>query len=37
MAGYSMYIYHLTPDQVNPARRELGLPAVDEGEGEKQP
>ncbi len=28
MAGYSMYIYHLTPDQVNPVRRELGLPEL---------
>ena len=30
MAGYSMYIYHLTPDQVNPVRRELGLPEAPE-------
>ncbi len=30
MVGYSMYIYHLTPDQVNPVRRELGLPEAEE-------
>jgi hypothetical protein len=28
MAGYSIYIYHLTPERVNPARRKLGLPAA---------
>jgi hypothetical protein len=25
MAGYSIYIYHITPDEANRVRRELGL------------
>ncbi len=28
MAGYSIYIYHLTLSDVNPVRRELGLPEL---------
>jgi hypothetical protein len=35
MAGYSIYIYHLTPDQVNSVRRELGLPEA-EANGKRQ-
>lgn len=27
--GYSILIYHLTPETVNPVRRQLGLPTVD--------
>ena len=27
-AGYSIYIYHVTPDEANRVRRELGLPEV---------
>ena len=30
MAGYSIYIYHITLDEANQARRELGLPELDE-------
>ncbi len=29
MAGYSIYIYHLTPNLVNPMRHKLGLPEVE--------
>jgi len=28
MAGYSIYIYHVTPDEANRVRRELGLPEL---------
>ncbi len=28
MAGYSIYIYHITPDEANRVRRELGLPEI---------
>ncbi len=28
MAGYSIYIYHITLDEANRVRRELGLPAL---------
>ena len=28
MAGYSIYIYHITPDEANRVRRELGLPEL---------
>ncbi len=31
MAGYSIYIYHVTPEEANRARRELGLGGKDEG------
>jgi hypothetical protein len=34
MAGYSIYIYHLTPDLVNPVRRKLGLPEVAAADGD---
>ena len=34
MAGYSIYIYHITLDDANRVRRELGLPEL-EGEGAK--
>jgi len=27
-AGYSIYLYHITPDEANEARRQLGLPAL---------
>ena len=27
-AGYSMYIYHITPDQADQVRQELGLPPL---------
>lgn len=30
MAGYSIYIYHLTPAEAGSARRELGLPPLSE-------
>jgi hypothetical protein len=32
MAGYSIYIYHITLDEANRVRKELGLPAL-KGEG----
>ncbi len=28
MAGYSIYIYHMTLDEANRVRRELGLPEL---------
>jgi len=28
MAGYSIYIYHITPEEANRVRRELGLPEL---------
>jgi 4-amino-4-deoxy-L-arabinose transferase-like glycosyltransferase len=28
MAGYSIYIYHITPEEANRVRRDLGLPAL---------
>jgi hypothetical protein len=27
-AGYSIFIYHLTPEEVTPARRDMGLPPL---------
>ena len=30
MAGYSIYIYHITPDEANEVRRELGLHELNE-------
>lgn len=30
MAGYSIYIYHITLDDANRVRRELGLPELPE-------
>lgn len=33
MAGYSIYIYHITLEDANRLRRELGLPEV-EGKAE---
>ncbi|HIQ21003.1 MAG TPA: hypothetical protein EYH34_07185, partial [Planctomycetes bacterium] len=39
MAGYSMYIYHITLEEANRVRRELGLPELAErgaGRGESQ-
>jgi len=34
MAVYSIYIYHITLDEANRVRRELGLPELkEEGEG----
>ena len=30
MAGYSIYIYHITLDEANRVRRELGLPELSE-------
>lgn len=30
MAGYSIYIYHITVDDANRVRREVGLPEVGE-------
>jgi len=34
MAGYSIYIYHITRDEANRVRRELGLPELrEEGRG----
>jgi hypothetical protein len=35
MAGYSIYIYHITLDEANRVRRELGLSELKD-EGEKQ-
>lgn len=32
-AGYSIYIYHITPDEANRMRRELGLPELSAGDG----
>jgi len=29
-AGYSIYIYHITPDEANRVRREMGLPELPE-------
>ena len=34
MAGYSIYIYHITLDEANRVRRELGLPELEREEGE---
>jgi hypothetical protein len=31
MAGYSIYIYHVTLDEANRVRRELGLPELTGG------
>ncbi len=31
-AGYSIYIYHITRDEANRVRRELGLPKIDKEE-----
>jgi len=28
-AGYSIYIYHITPDEANRVRREMGLPEIE--------
>jgi hypothetical protein len=28
MAGYSIYIYHISLDEANRVRRELGLPEL---------
>ena len=28
MAGYSIYIYHITPEEANRVRRELGMPEL---------
>ena len=28
MAGYSIYIYHITIDEANRVRRDLGLPEL---------
>ena len=37
MVGYSIYIYHITEDEANHVRRELGLPQVTEAsEREKE-
>ncbi len=33
MAGYSIYIYHITPDEANRVRRELGLPELAASDG----
>ena len=30
MAGYSIYIYHITPDEANRVRREIGLAELPE-------
>ncbi len=30
MAGYSIYIYHITTDEANRVRKELGLPELPE-------
>ncbi len=32
MAGYSIYIYHITLDEANRARREMGLPEIQKTE-----
>ena len=32
LAGYTIYIYHLMPEDTNRARRELGLPELPEGD-----
>ena len=29
-AGYSIYIYHITPDEANRVRREMGLPEIED-------
>jgi hypothetical protein len=31
MAGYSIYIYHIMPEEANRVRRDLGLPELTEG------
>ncbi len=36
MAGYSIYIYHITLDEANQVRRELGLPELKVVEGEEK-
>ena len=33
MAGYSIYIYHITLDEANRVRRELGLPELPRSSG----
>ena len=35
MIGYSIYIYHITPEEANRARREMGLSEIEETEGEQ--
>jgi len=34
--GYSIYIYHITPDEANRVRREIGLPEIGETREEEQ-
>lgn len=36
MAGYSIYIYHVTPAEANRVRQELGLPELAEGWGSSE-
>jgi hypothetical protein len=37
MAGYSIYIYHITLEDANRVRRKLGLPPLDEDGNETTP
>jgi hypothetical protein len=32
MIGYSIYIYHITPEDANRVRQEMGLPELKEKE-----
>ena len=36
MAGYSIYIYHITLDEANRVRREMGLPELPGGAGSEE-
>jgi 4-amino-4-deoxy-L-arabinose transferase-like glycosyltransferase len=36
MAGYSIYIYHITLEEANQVRRELGLPELDAADGKAE-
>ena len=36
MAGYSIYIYHISIDEANRVRRELGLPRIEDGREERE-
>jgi hypothetical protein len=35
-AGYSIFIYHLSAEEADAARRDMGLPPLDDGEGGKK-
>jgi len=35
MAGYTIYIYHITPEEANRVRREMGVPEIETTEGDR--